>query len=1391
MADKVADLYVDLSIRGDDFDDRLRQSKQGLDQMGKAADDSAEKVRQGALKSAAAYERVRTEVDKAGSASRTAAQKLTDATERAKLAADRHADAVKKYGTESDQAVRSSKRLSDANKEIERAHKAAERAADQYTVKQKQAANAAQRAAQEMRRAGNEIDNAMPDGSKLDGFMGKLGALGEKGSSAGGDFGGGFMAGFAPKVASIGSKGGPIGAAIAGVAVVGLAAGALLAKSIADGMAREQMQDTIQAQLGIDEATADRIGRAASNAYMDAWGDSVQGNMETLRALMDFDQIDTSTSQEEMEALIGKAEALNTVLGTDTRESMRGVNALIASGLAANGQEAFDLITAAGQKGLNRQDDLIDSLSEYSTGWKNSGLSAQTALALIDQSMSMGVDNTDRGADAIREFGRRVTEEGDTIVAALNDIGLNGQQMYDAFKEGGPAAEEAFDQAFDKIRSIEDPVKRNQAAMALLGDTAGDFIGAFAQWDPSKAVNDFGQVAGAADESARVMNDNAAVSWESMRRTVEEATGDIKKTMAQAFGPAIADIANGIAGNKDQIASFFADIVEAALDFGIAMGNTAAGFLHVWGTTTGGIADMVGTMVESIGSGMSLIGGMLSHIPGLGGIGRDLEEAGHKAREMGDGLANMGESAHSAANFIADTLVPGMANARDRIGEAGDRARQSAEGMQLLRDSVVNIPDDKTVIINDNSPEAKQRLEDLGFIVTTLPDGSVRVEANTVDAEAKIAQLQKPGEKWINIRTKEDQTAYYYRVIDAFNQQADGSVRIPSYAGGKLPDQAVIQSADPRGGLIQWAEPETQGEAFIPLASSKRSRSTSILREVADRFGYSLFKQMADGGIESYGLPAGSSGGADFPDWIDAMGTQYGVTPSTYAGHQESNRNEAGYAPNPQGLNRGIDWSGSVGKMQAFAEAMLAAAPSDPSIEQIIWQNPETGQKIGWHGRTPDADGSYFAGDYAGHQDHVHTRFNARVGAQWQSAAAAPPQIQEVQLNPNSSREDVARKIISEGRKRGYSDDEIKAILATSMQESNLSSSAIGGGGAHMGIFQQDSSYAGRGDPNTQVTGFYDRLDEKKNSPGSGDIWEDIFWLQQRPGESSAQSAVANGRGGYMTEIRSREGEAATLFDQVAPTVGTMDPAAPSGAPAGVQQVYVVGGHLDGATSAPSTPSPSTSPPADDGAPTIDSPDQVVVTTPLMNGRDPVTLTPNAPNMRRFALGDVRNGHQAEMVRPGDYRLWGEPESGGESYIPHAPSNRARSLRIWAETGRILGVPGFKAGGFGGYTADTRDASAPKNLYDLLALGAGLGFMGASVAGPYIGMAQSGNWTLGDLAPTVSSSANDIPGVSNAVREQTEWLQKIFQAVKEGKVVVIQGDDSARRANVSLTRTGR
>lgn len=141
------------------------------------------------------------------------------------------------------------------------------------------------------------------------------------------------------------------------------------------------------------------------------------------------------------------------------------------------------------------------------------------------------------------------------------------------------------------------------------------------------------------------------------------------------------------------------------------------------------------------------------------------------------------------------------------------------------------------------------------------------------------------------------------------------------------------------------------------------------------------------GEVGSYGMPNGtqiSYGQSDqFPEWVRNIEQQFNVQASTYPGHQESDRNEAGYAPNPELLNRGIDFAGSTEDLQKLAEWFMSIAPSTPALEQVIWQNPSTGQKLGWAGRNDvSGDDPYYnyPGGYDGHTDHVHLRASGAIG---------------------------------------------------------------------------------------------------------------------------------------------------------------------------------------------------------------------------------------------------------------------------------------------------------------------------------------------------------------------------------------------------------------------------
>lgn len=79
-----------------------------------------------------------------------------------------------------------------------------------------------------------------------------------------------------------------------------------------------------------------------------------------------------------------------------------------------------------------------------------------------------------------------------------------------------------------------------------------------------------------------------------------------------------------------------------------------------------------------------------------------------------------------------------------------------------------------------------------------------------------------------------------------------------------------------------------------------------------------------------------------------------------------------------------------------------------------------------------------------------------------------------------------------------------------------------------------------------------------------------------------------------------------------------------------------------------------------------------------------------------YAAGGIRENHIATIAPAGSRRVWAEPETGGESYIPLAPQKRARSTAIWRETGHRLGQS-FADGGFSG------DSGGGYGIGDLIA----------------------------------------------------------------------------------------
>jgi hypothetical protein len=145
------------------------------------------------------------------------------------------------------------------------------------------------------------------------------------------------------------------------------------------------------------------------------------------------------------------------------------------------------------------------------------------------------------------------------------------------------------------------------------------------------------------------------------------------------------------------------------------------------------------------------------------------------------------------------------------------------------------------------------------------------------------------------------------------------------------------------------------------------------------------------------------------------------------------------------------------------------------------------------------------------------------------------------------TKDQVAQLIVGEAKARNHTRDECLAEMSALYQESQWDETVWDRTHVTYGVAQQDGSYAHRFEgAAAQVKAFFDKLDVKRASPGHGDIWLNICWLQQAPNWSSAQYWYDHGRRAYLTEIKSRIATVTPYLDKYWPTTGgTAMPAAP------------------------------------------------------------------------------------------------------------------------------------------------------------------------------------------------------------------------------------------------------
>ncbi|QDF17556.1 tape measure protein [Gordonia phage Yago84] len=330
-----------------------------------------------------------------------------------------------------------------------------------------------------------------------------------------------------------GNAGSQMGDKLKGAAgkIAGLTAGLLGVGGAMDlaasAIEQNSLGNRLQAQLALTTEEAARAGRLTGELYAGNFGGSVEEVNTAVGAVQSTIGRLGEDSDEAFKAMTASALTMADVFEIDVAESTQTANNLIRNGLAKDGTEAMDLLTAAMQRvPANLRGEIFPVMDEYSTYFQSIGFSGQEAMGIIVNSSQQGQIAMDKAGDAIKEFGIRATDLGDKgAMDAIASLGLNSQQMATDLLAGGDTAQQAFDKIVDGLLKIDNPAEQAAAAVALFGTPLEDLdkakIPGFLQ-GLSSGEDAMAGFAGSAQQMSDTMGTGPAAAMETVKRSIEQ-----------------------------------------------------------------------------------------------------------------------------------------------------------------------------------------------------------------------------------------------------------------------------------------------------------------------------------------------------------------------------------------------------------------------------------------------------------------------------------------------------------------------------------------------------------------------------------------------------------------------------------------------------------------------------------------------------------------------------------------------------------------------------------------------------------------------------------------------------------------------------------------------------
>lgn len=371
--------------------------------------------------------------------------------------------------------------------------------------------------------------------------------------------------------------------------------GAIVETAMDFGNAQSSMQNT----MGLTATDAQKATDIVRDVFSNGMVDSVEEANEAVQDVING--FGTMTNSSDWGTLSNNLVAIAKHAGVDVKDAVNASSQAMKT-LGLTSDQATDLISQGLQDGLNKNDDFLDTVNEYAPTFQDAGISAGGMLAVLNAGMDAGAFNTDKTADAIKEFQLRLTSG--QLDEPMKQFSKSTQDAFAQFKDGKATSAEVMASVGQDLSKM--PADKAKAAVQGIGTQFED-LGQQASSSLLMATTETEKTTGA----TKKMNEQTpGEKWTSALNTLKTAFSDVVIQMTPLLNN-LADLVKWFNNLSPTVKNVIGIVGGIAAAFAVLAPVFAgiSGAIGIIVPLIGGIISVVGAVVGAIGSVVAVLSG--------------------------------------------------------------------------------------------------------------------------------------------------------------------------------------------------------------------------------------------------------------------------------------------------------------------------------------------------------------------------------------------------------------------------------------------------------------------------------------------------------------------------------------------------------------------------------------------------------------------------------------------------------------------------------------------------------------------------------------------------------------------------------------------------------------